>query len=188
MIQSKLLWTIGAVVILQAAVAVAADPDYTVQFNLRATPGEPMSAVTHRIILGLMEDSRSGDDIGWHVTILTVRELDGQGEVVRTWSMANPFVDTADGLWWITHNDADNPMNSEFTMPPRIVDTIPHAGSEPALDFELVGETYSSQSPPFADTGSLTYRLAEENETEPIKEEEEEEIEIPFEPESPYAS
>ncbi len=43
--------------------AWALTPDFTVQYNLRETPGDPNSDVTHRVILGLFEDSRSGDNV-----------------------------------------------------------------------------------------------------------------------------
>lgn len=169
----------------------ALPPDVTVQLNLREPPGDPLSDVTHRVILGLFEDSRNGDSVGWDVAILTIRELDENGDVAYRWSTGGPTVDTSDGLWWIEHADPDNPELEEFVLLPRIHGTagaLDQGVSD--LDFDFEGNVYTEPpgGPPFEITGSLDtfLRLAETPPPEPIKDVEDEELEIPCQPESPY--
>ena len=83
--------------------------------------GDPLSNITHRLIVGLFEDIRVGDSIGWEVAVFTIYELDGNGDVAYRWSKGYPAVDTADGLWWIEHADSDNPALGEFVLPPRML-------------------------------------------------------------------
>lgn len=171
----------------------ALTPDQTVQFNLRETPGNPLSNITHRVILGLFEDGRDGDNVGWEVAIATIHELDGNGDVAYRWSKGYPTVDTGDGLWWIEHADPDNPVMEEFVLPPRIYDT---AGAlDPGvsdLDFDIEGNTYNEPpgGPPFDTTGSLDsfLRLADTPPPPPKKDESDEPVEVPDDPEEPYPS
>ena len=111
-----------------------------------------------------MKDTLDGDSIGWEVALLTVLELDENGDMVNLWSMANPFVDTADGLWWIEHADPDNLVLSEFTVPPRMQDIAPssHAGLLP-LQFDIEGSLYTAppSGAPFSITTSLDVFLVE---------------------------
>ena len=162
----------------------AIPPDVTVQYNLRETPGDPLSDVTHHLILGLFEDSRDGDNVGWEVAILTIHELDENGDVIYRWSKGYPTVDTTDGLWWIEHADPDNPVMEEFVLPPRIYDCA--LALDPGvsnLDFDIEGKTYSEPpgGPPFDTTGSLDIflRLAETPPPDPEKDVDDEETEIP---------
>lgn len=74
--------------------ARALTPDVTVQYNLRATPGDPLSDITHRVVIGLFEESRDGDNVGWEARILAIHELDENGDVAYRWSKAFPTVDT----------------------------------------------------------------------------------------------
>lgn len=175
---------------LDQAEVHALTPDVTVQFNLRATPGDPLCAVTHRVIMGVWEDSRSGDNVGWEVRILTIRELDENGDVAYRWSKAYPTVDTADGLWWIEHADPDNPAMEEFVLPARIYGTalaLDQGVSD--LDFDFEGNIYAAPpgGPPFDTTGSLDsfLRLAETPPPPPKKDESDEPVEIPDLPDSP---
>ncbi len=174
-------------------VAQALIPDFTVTYNLRETPGDPFSDITFTITLGLMKDTVDGDDIGWEVAVITIRELDENGDVLDRWSMADPFVDTNDNLWWITHADPDNPVNSEFVLPPWIHDcaSSPDTGVSD-LDFDFQGNTYNEPpgGPPYDTTGSLDafLRLAETPPPQPKKDDDDADVEVPDFPESPYPS
>ena len=171
----------------------ALTPDFTVQFNLRETPGDPLSDITHRVIMGLFEDSRSGDNVGWEARILTIHELDENGDVAYRWSKGWPTVDTTDGLWWIEHADPNNPVMEEFVLPPRIYDTalaLDQGVSD--LDFDIEGNSYTEPpgGPPFDTTGSLDsfLQLAETPPPQPKKDENDEPVEMPDDPEEPYPS
>ncbi|MCH9003152.1 MAG: hypothetical protein IIC02_11310 [Planctomycetes bacterium] len=182
-----------AVLMFGTESAQALTPDFVVQYNLRETPGDPLSDVTHRVIIGLFEDSRNGDNVGWEAAILTIHELDEIGNVAYRWSKGYPTVDTTDGLWWIEHADPDNPVMKEFMLPPRIYGTA--LALDPGvsdLDFDIAGNVYIEPpgGAPFENTGSLNsfLQLAETPPPAPEKDVDDEEIEIPDQPESPYPS
>lgn len=167
--------------------------DFTVEYDLRETPGDPNSDITHRVILGLIDDSRDGDNVGWEVAVLTIRELDENGDVRDSWTKDYPTVDTADGLWWIEHADPDEPVMDEFVVLPRIYDTAKALDpGDSDLDFDFEGHVYEEPpgGPPFGTTASLDsfLRLAETPAPPPKKDENDEPVEIPPFPESPYPS
>lgn len=178
-------------VLAVCGMADARPPDFTVQLNLHKTVGDPTSDNDFLITMGLMEVERDGSDIGWHVQVVTIRQLNDSGEVVETWFKTNPFVDTADDLWWIEHADPDNPVNSEFLVPPLIYGTAGHVNpTEAALEFEFEGALYVAPpgGAPFPNTASLTTLLQEEGNPTPKKEETDEPVEAPDEPQEPYPS
>ena len=169
----------------------ARPPDYTIQLNLRATTGHPTSAIVFEVTMGLMIEAQDGDNIGWDVISVTIRELNVSGEVVHTWYKTNPFVNTADGLWWIEHADPASPANSEFLVLPWIAGTAPSMNpTEASLEFDFEGDIYVAppEGAPFEDTASLTTLLQEEGNPKPPpkKDESDEPVEVPNQPEEPF--
>ncbi|MCH8149803.1 MAG: hypothetical protein IH987_17765 [Planctomycetes bacterium] len=183
--------TILAAVFVFCGVADARPPDYAITFNLHETIGDPTSDIEFTVTMGLMKEEQNGDDIGWQVQIVTIRELDDNGNVIDTWFKTQPNVDTSDELWWIEHADPDNPVNSEFLIPPLIYGTAGHVNTtEPSLEFEFEGDLYVAPpgGPPFDDTASLTTLLQEPGNPPPPpkKNETDEPVESDPEPESPF--
>ena len=171
--------------------ADARPPDYTLTFNLHETPGDPASPIDFTITMGLMKDTVNGNDIGWLVNVVTIRKVDGQGNVLTTWSKNQPFVDTEDGLWWIEHADPNAPVNSEFLVPPLISGTAPSPNPNVvSLEFEFEGAMYVAppEGAPYDDTSSLTALLRDEGTPPPPpkKDIEDEPVEMPDEPLDPY--
>ena len=183
----------ASVLTLLLAFCGAADarpPDYTIGFNLHKTIGDPGSPIDFTITMGLMKDTVDGNDIGWFVNVVTIRKVDGQGNVLTTWSKNQPFVDTEDELWWIEHADPNAPTNSEFLVPPLISGTAPSPNPGVAsLEFEFEGAIYvaTPEGAPFSDTALLTTLLQEENDPNPEKDEEEP-VEMPDQPADPFPS
>lgn len=171
----------------------AREPDYTIGYNLRATPEDATSSIEFTVTMGLMNEAQDGDSIAWNVIVVTIREFNEDGDVVNTWTKNDPYVDTADGFWWIEHADPAAPINSEFLVPPRIADiaSSPYAGVA-SLEFDFEGDIYVAppEGAPFTDTGSLTVWLrADESPPPPPKKEvSDEQVEIPPQPESAYPS
>ena len=183
--------TVLTVLLAFCGVVDARPPDYTAQFNLRQTAGDPTSPIDFTVTMGLMIEAQDGDSIGWDVVVVTIRELDVSGNVIHTWFKTNPFVDTADGLWWIEHADPASPVNSEFLVLPWIAGTSPSVNAtEASLEFDFEGDVYVAppEGAPFEDTSSLTTLLQEEGDPPPPpkKDEREEPVEIPPMPESPF--
>ena len=183
--------TVLAVLFVFCGVADARPPDFTLQFNFHKTVGDPTSDIDFQLTMGLMKEEQDGDDIGWHVQVVTIRQVDENGNVVATWFKTNPFVDTTDELWWIEHDDPKNPVNREFLIPPLIYGTAGHVNpSEAALEFEFEGDLYVAPpgGAPFPETASLTTLLKEEGNPTPKKDEEKEPVEMPTDPEEPFPS
>ena len=184
----------ASVLTLLLAFCGAADArptDFTLGFNLHETIGDPTSPIDFTITMGLMKDTVDGNDIGWLVNAVTIRKMDGQGNVLTTWSKNQPYVDTFDGLWWIEHADPNAPVNSEFLVPPLISGTAPSTNPNVvSLEFEFEGAIYVAppEGAPYDDTSSLTTLLQEEGNPTPEKEEEDEPVETPELPEEPYPS
>ena len=167
----------------------ARPPDHTLQFNLRETEGDPTSAIDFTLTLALMNAEQDGDSIGWDVVSVTIREWNANGTVENTWYKTNPFVDTADELWWIEHDNSLALLTSEFLLPPRIADTAPSMNpTEPSLEFDFEGAEYvePQEGAPFEDTASLTTLLQEPDAPAPKKKRREEPVETDPEPESPF--
>lgn len=89
--------------------------------------------------------------------MVTIRRLGVNCDVANTWSKHIPFVDRADGTWWIEHAAPEWEVNGEFLLPLRIADTAPsvYAG-EASRVFDIEGGTYiePQDGSPFPDTAS----------------------------------
>ncbi len=177
-------------VLLAFCGAVDARPlDRVIGFNLHKTIGDLTSPIDITVTMGLMIEAQYGESIGWEVMVVTIREFNEDGDLLNTWSKFKPIVDTTDGLWWIQHANPASPVNSEFLVPPRLVDTAGHVNpTEPALEFDIEGAIYVAppEGAPFEDTASLTTFLQQQGDPEPKKEEREKPVEVPPWPESPF--
>ena len=143
----------------------ARPPDFTLTLNVRETEGDLESDIDFTVTMGLMKDTVDGNDIGWDVIVVTIREMDDEGNVVTTWTKNNPDVATPDGLWWIEHANPAAPVNSEFLVPPLISGTAPSPNPNVvSLEFEFEGNIYVEppEGAPFDDTSSLTTLLRDE--------------------------
>ena len=191
--KSRQCATVLSVLFASCGLADARPPDFTFQLNLHKTVGDPTSDIDFKVTMGLMKEEQDGDDIGWHVQVVTIRQVDENGNVVATWFKTNPFIDTTDELWWIEHDDPTSPVNSEFLIPPLIYGTAGHVNpTEAALEFDIEGAVYVAPpgGPPYDNTASLTTLLQEEGDPAPPpkKKEREEPVDTPPEPESPFPS
>ena len=96
--------------------------DRTHYVAIHQNPANPNSRVQYYFAIAIHAEDQDGDDIGWAVTNFKIVEkaLLGSDTI---WDVDDPDVDTADGLWWVTHTDPDNPVRAEFIQPPPIADT-----------------------------------------------------------------
>ena len=190
--QTKNGASVLTVLLALCGVVDARPPDFTIQFNYHEATGVPGSDIEFQVTMGLMKEVQDGDSIGWKIQVVTIRELDN-GNVVETWFTTSPTVNTADNRWWIEHDDPNNPVNSEFLIPPLIYGTAGHVNpTEAALEFDIEGAVYVAppEGAPFENTASLTTLLQEEGDPAPPpkKKEREEPVDTPPEPESPFPS
>lgn len=141
--------------------ASAFPPDRHVYFAVHQNPDNPTSPIQYYFTLDVTAVSQDGNDIGWAVTSFSVTELVTLGNDI-VWSLVDPFVDTEDGLWWVTHADPENPVRSEFILPVHIADTaLAEDPSNADLDFDMKGESYTAPpgGAPYEVTAALDFSL-----------------------------
>jgi len=161
--------------------------DRIVQFDIHETPSDPQTAVEFSVYLDLQAKSTSGDDVAWKVTRVRIERFSG---VQRTdlWTDLAPAVDTPDGYWWVTHSDPSAPDPAEFVVPPYIFGECGECGAiNPGVTYDIEGAPYIAPpgGSPYLTTGSLDFSFTMEGETTPVKEGNDDPVELPDEPLGP---
>ena len=177
---TKLAMVVAVGAALSSAALAQTPNTVRVTHNIHETPALSGSPVQWTIELLLSSEAVDGDDVGWEVMEITITE----SETGRTWTESSPSMTTADGLWWISHADADNPTTDEFVIPPYIVGTA-YAGATgyDDLDYDIRGEAYTPPSPPnqapYAVTSALSFEFTLDGDQDPIRSGEDEPAELP---------
>lgn len=140
--------------------ARALPADRTILYQIHETPTNPESPVVFKIeleISAVMADPEE-DTIGWEVTEAVFTIVDTGGDIV--WSIAEPDVDTPDGLWWVEHADVTKPVQSEFVLAPPLAGTAdPDDPQDDDLLYDFVGAEFQG-TPPYQTTGAMYYTFA----------------------------
>lgn len=191
--RTNLIGTV-ALALIPVAAAIAVPNEQTVSFQFYDTPTDPNSDVVFAVELTLVPDmiieSEFGPNgwVGWELTNAKFIEPDAGGDI--EWNEAYPYVDTADGLWWVAHADMGNILIAEFVEPPLVSGTAdPVDVNEDDLDYNFEGGIYtppaSPREPPHPVTGALTYSFQRAAEPPPIEDGNDEPVEIPEGPHDP---
>ena len=164
----------------------SADPPQTllVEYWIHETPTDPNSDITFKIRMWLASEEVDGDQVGWDVTTIEVRQMGDNGGPDTVWTDTTPTVPTPDGLWWVEHADPDNPEAGEFVMPPGLTGT---ADADDPNDDDLVydfeGVTYTPpqdpSEPPYDTTGALDYGFTLNGDEDPLASGEDKPVELP---------
>lgn len=93
---------------------------WTVRYWVHETPSDPNSPVTLKYELALCAVDGDCTATGWAVTSIEIRQVDLLGGPDRVWTQDDPNLPTADGLWWVSHANVDDPQSSEFVLPPAL--------------------------------------------------------------------
>ncbi|MGE3181270.1 MAG: hypothetical protein AB7N71_06540 [Phycisphaerae bacterium] len=151
-----------------------------VQFWIHSDPTDPNSSIDIKIILSLQEGDRTGDSVGWKITSAAFDDL--MASPARRWSVADPPVPSLDGLWWVKHSDPDNPQPREFRNPPHLEGTaVADIPVDPNLSYDFEGKGVSTINP-WTITALLDYSFKELGQSNPIKAEVDEPVEVPDTP------
>jgi hypothetical protein len=151
----------------------------TITYQLHETPSDPNSPVTFNFKFDLKEAEAEGNTIGWHAVSIELRQPDPNGAADTVWLDENPTRDTTDELWWITHADLENLTDDEFTIPPAFTGTATAADpSDADMDYEFEG-TESQASVPYENTAYIDYLIVPVGGPTPVKEGEQEPVELP---------
>lgn len=142
--QSRFAWlSVVLATVPFAGTSFADDPidNVSVEYRIHATPSDPNSPVTMRMIVNLSRQETNGSQVGWAPTSIEFRQLDCSGNPTNTWIEENPSADTTDGLWWVQHGDPNQPINNEFKLPPRFVGSAPSVNTAVEdLDYDFEGK------------------------------------------------
>jgi hypothetical protein len=108
-------------------------------YLIREIPDDATSSIEFAFALSLREQNRTGSDIGWSIVAADIRQAIDPHQCDRTWHTTSIDLTTPDGLWWVTHADADQPAISEFDMPPLIAGTADALGAHDDLIYSIRG-------------------------------------------------
>jgi|GEM_PF-2441220 len=144
---ARLLCPFLVVAISQPLLANTAGP-IEVHYHMitETVPGH--REVRFAVALKLSPNSINGNEIGWQLDEVALRQPQLPSACPRTWSTAVPIVKTTDNLWWISHIDTANPVAVEFDVPPWIegtaISTEPAKYDDLIFDFEGVPGTHAT--------------------------------------------
>jgi hypothetical protein len=157
-----------AALVTGVASTASADTRY-VDYLIREDPSDPESDVIYIFSLGIEEAETDGDWIGWQIDEVAIVRLDSLGEVDAYWTESAPYVPTSDGLWWVQHEDTENPKGKEFDVTPWLVGTaLADDPNDDDMRYDFIGATYTGQGPQYGGSVSgMAYVLAPEGEEEP---------------------
>jgi len=139
--------------------------------------------VRFAVAMKLSAHTVSGNDIGWQLDDIALRQPQDPADCPRTWSTTSAVVKTSDNLWWITHADSANPDESEFDVPPLIEGTA--TSTEPSLYNNLDFDIEGIAGTPAAGHVILNYTFHIVGAPDPEEEEEDDESEGPLPPPEP---
>ena len=170
---------VGLVMVCSASVpaALAMPPDQRVVYHIRESPTDPESAVICDVLLDLSAQAEDGNTVGWRVNRVEIQQdLSGTALV---WAEVNPRLGTADGLWWLVHEDPAAPDLVDFSEAPLLEGV---AGNETpefgALVYSFRATTPANPTTPYLHTTHLTFALTQEGDNEPLVEGENEPAEV----------
>lgn len=123
------------------AAQAAMPANRVVKYYVRENPTDPESDVIFVFALKISARERDGDSIGWSITEVRLKQ---PGSPARLWIDDRPTTPSADGLWWIDHQDGDLPIDSEFAVTPKMQGTAEAQDrNDDDMDYDLLGATYS---------------------------------------------
>lgn len=163
-----------SLVVAVNANAVKADlpASRNITISIRETPTDPTSPVTFAITLQLVADHSVGNSVAWAAASAT---FDKFGPEVEQWVEESPAFDTADGFWWIEHNDPLNPEAGDFKVPPRIIGlAVAQDEGNDDLVYDFEGSSNPATPPP-SNVSAARFYLRKLNAVEPEEESEEDE-------------
>ena len=146
-------------------------PDQSIEFRIHEIAGDPQSAVIFVVRMSMFAADADGDYLGWEVTSLEFRKVDGEDDVV--WRKDAPVIATTDGLWWVAHADPANPQVSEFRLPPWLYGTA--APDDPENDDLIYDFEGTEIAPPGGNssTSAMSFQFTLSGASEPVVEGEE---------------
>lgn len=163
--------------------------DQTVYYLIREDPDDAQSDVVFEIELDITAEQGTANAVEWSVTEARFAEIGTNGTAVDSWTDEDPAITSSNGLWWVSHDDVENPDPAEFNVPPHIEGTAANDSSGDDLDYAFVnGDLTQAQSGMYnGRVAGLTHSFARIASAEPIVEGENEPVEVPYPSDEPPA-
>jgi hypothetical protein len=173
------------VVLCTISCGAQADPPerFVVEYRIHKTPGDPESGVKFIVTLDLHSVSKDGSTVAWEIVEIEFRDPGEGGAGDTVWSVYAPASsELPDDLWWVEHDDPDDPQASEFADVPALWGTAePETPGAADLDYEFEGDYFEAEppaNPPYSQTGLLTAYLIRKGADDPDAEVDDEPVEI----------
>jgi len=146
-------------------------PDnWVVAYEIHATPADPESPIVFAVELTIVAEDSTASSVGWRISSASFVQL---GSPEQRWLVTSPYVDTADGLWWVNHADPENSERVEFDDPP-LLEGLAFADVNTTVDLEYAfdgvvcdsscGNVYNG------DAAALDYQFVEEGSATALRE------------------
>ncbi len=165
---------------LAPVLAVASPDDQLISFKIYNDPNTPSLGLRYEVFFDLSAVDEDSKSVGWQINEIAFRRYDSYGHVENEWSEVLPEVLTADGLWWVDHASVEEPVLSEFVLPPAVYGTAAVSlGTAGDLSYSLEGQVYEAApgGPPFPLTAAIDIYAQEDEIPEPDLDDEEEPVE-----------
>lgn len=156
--------------------------EQVVTYNILEDSSDPQSDVIFSVTFEMTQAGQMNDSIGWQVLSAYFEQPLASGGS-RVWKTDSVKVDTSDGLWWVEHENTDDPIPSEFDVPPAVLGTAaPYNGQfASSLIYDFAGLSGS----PGLDKARVQYSFKLDDEEDPEAEDDDDIVEIDRDPNLP---
>lgn len=168
-------WRIGisvcfASAFLASSAGASQPPD---KFELHFVfPADPNTGDHFQALLTMVPDEQSGNLVGWRADTIEIREYDSGNSEIGYWLDQSSTLNTADGLFWIRHEQPATPELSEFQALPLLTGAASEAGAAttPSLEYSLEANTTAADVSGDGMVKEMNYALKFSDESEPVAE------------------
>ena len=128
-----------------------------VTIQVHEIPDDPSSPLELVFSWDLDPVARDGSSVGWLVVRFQLQWV----SVDSTSTEYLPWIDTPDGLWWVTHGDPLHPEATDFSSPPPVAGIANvEGGSAGVVEYDVDGQAApTGPSSPFPVTSLLSYHV-----------------------------
>ncbi|MBK8268520.1 MAG: hypothetical protein IPK83_09550 [Planctomycetes bacterium] len=141
-------------------------------------PADPATGAHFQLLINLVPVAQNGNTVGWSVSTIDIMQFDSGNSEIGRWSDQSSTLNTADGLFWIRHENPGTPELSEFQALPLLTGAAPEAGAAttPSLEYSLEANSTAAEVSGSVMVKEMNYVLKFADEFEPVAEGEDDPI------------
>ncbi len=153
-------------------------PNFVVNYVIRDSL-DPETGDKFIVSLELEEIEYDANAIAWVIAKASFIEIHPDG-TETTWRIDYPDTDLPNNLWWVEHENPENPNVSEFAAVPQLIGTAtPISPDNDFLQYEFRGDGLTTiPSKPTLLAAKMTFKFKKQEDPIPLEEEEDEPVEI----------